>query len=137
LPPTTAPHAATAAAWRHRLERLLQATPLHLEAELLRVERPLGDVQRLAVGDVLPFARGDLQAVALVDGHGRRVLTGRLGQIGGKRALRLEGPTRPAATAAPPRETLAEPPPDPPAEQPPDPPYEGPPEPMPEASAPD
>jgi len=69
-PPATAPHAATAAAWRHRLERLLQATPLHLEAELLRVARPLGEVQRLAVGDVLPFARGDLQAVALVDGHG-------------------------------------------------------------------
>jgi len=98
--------------WQPRLSQVLQETPLVLEAVLMRIQRPLGDVQRLAVGDILPFAPADLQAVSLVDGRGRAVVTGRLGQLGGKRALRLTGQAHghDAPDPAPPHEKPVMPP---------------------------
>lgn len=77
------------AAWQAGLAHSLADAPLRLEAVLLRMTRPLADVEALQPGDLIPFAAGDAQNVQLEDVAGRVVLAGRLGQIGGKRAVRL------------------------------------------------
>lgn len=104
------------AAWREGLTRSLGTAPLTLEAVLVRLTRPLGDVQGLKPGDLVPFAAGDAQNVRLEDGTGRAILAGRLGQISGKRAVRLTrtlagapalAPDSPVTRAAPPQPPLA------------------------------
>ncbi len=87
------------AAWCRAREAMLQRLPLPLEAVLMRLSRPLGEVGRLAVGDLVPFGPGDLSAVTLETGAGGQVAVGRLGKLGGQRAIRL--PAAPAPTAAP------------------------------------
>ncbi|NKX43924.1 FliM/FliN family flagellar motor switch protein [Roseicyclus persicicus] len=84
-------------AWVAARARLLDDLCLPLDAVLLRVRRPLGEVQALAVGDLVPFRAADLAEVALEDAAGRVLARGRLGQVGGHRALRL--PAAPAAAA--------------------------------------
>lgn len=77
------------AAWLAARERLLAELPLCFEVVLMRLIQPLAKVERLAVGDLIPFSAADLHHVALEDDQGRALYHGRLGQIGGKRALRL------------------------------------------------
>ena len=76
-------------AWMAARARLLDELHLSLDVVLMRLHHPLAQVERLAVGDLIPFSRADLHAVALEDGQGRVLLHGRLGQIGGRRALRM------------------------------------------------
>lgn len=78
-------------AWLAARERLLAEMPLSFDVVLMRLIQPLAKVERLALGDLIPFAPADLGKVALEDTQGRAFLRGRLGQIGGKRALRLSG----------------------------------------------
>jgi flagellar motor switch protein FliM len=90
--------------WLAARSRILAEIRLPLEVVLLRLTRPLAEVQRLSVGDLLPFSAADLHEVALEDAEGRALLHGRLGQIGGRRALRLPGaaprPAPPLAAAS-------------------------------------
>lgn len=74
---------------------MVEALRLPLEVVLMRVTRPLGAVERLAVGDLLPFDGAELQHAALETVDGRVLIHGKLGQSGGRRALRLpqRGPT--------------------------------------------
>jgi len=86
-------------AWLAARAQILAELRLPFEVVLLRLTRPLAEVQRMAVGDLLPFSTADLHEVALEDGEGRALLHGRLGQIGGRRALRLPGAPPKAAPA--------------------------------------
>lgn len=80
---------ATDPAWIAARERIVAEIRLSFEVVLLRLVRPLAEVQRLAEGDLLPFSTADLHEVSLEDGAGRALIHGRLGQVGGRRALRL------------------------------------------------
>lgn len=88
-------------AWQAGMARALAAAPLSLDAVLLRVTRPLGEVMGLEVGDLVPFSASDLATVTLENNRGDAMLRGRLGQIGGKRAVRLPGADAPAAETGP------------------------------------
>jgi flagellar motor switch protein FliM len=79
------------AAWVAARARMLDALRLPLETVLLRAVRPLAQVQALAVGDLLAFSPADLLEVSLETVDGRPLAHGRLGQIGGRRAVRLQG----------------------------------------------
>jgi flagellar motor switch protein FliM len=76
-------------AWVAARARLLDALVLPLEAVLLRLRRPLAEVQGLSVGDLLRFDPADLMAVTLEAPGGRALATGRLGQKNGRRAICL------------------------------------------------
>ena len=78
-------------AWIAARAHLLAELHIPFEVVLMRVVRPLAEVQRLSVGDLLPFTTADLQELAMEDAEGRAILHGRLGQLGGRRALRLGG----------------------------------------------
>lgn len=81
--------------WIAARERILDKISLPFEVVLMRVVRPLSEVERLAEGDLLPFSPADLQQLALEDSAGQAILHGRLGQLGGRRALRLAGDASP------------------------------------------
>lgn len=91
--------------WAAARSRMLDGLELPLEAVLLRLRRPLVEVQAMAVGDLLRFDPADLLTVTLEAAGERALAQGRLGQKGGRRALCLAG-----RGAAPPQ---AEPAPDP------------------------
>mgnify|MGYP002280383326 CR=1 FL=1 len=82
------------AAWSATRKAMLDGLPLPLEAVLMRVTRPLCQIEGLSVGDLIPFGSADLDAVTLETGSGRAITRGRLGQLGGQRALRLPGVSR-------------------------------------------
>lgn len=92
--------------WCRARQGMIDRMPLPLEAVLMRVTRPLAEVDRLAVGDLIPFGAGELAHVTLETGAGATVLSGRLGQMGGRRALRLPGAAapRPDGGTGPPRD---------------------------------
>lgn len=75
--------------WIAARARMVHGLPLALDAVLLRVTRPLAEVDRLALGDLLPFTASDLQEITLETATGHPVLRARLGQIGGRRAVRM------------------------------------------------
>lgn len=68
--------------------------PARLHAVLHRMEMPLSDVEGFEVGQVLPLSGVTVSSVRL-EGPGEEiVVSARLGQIAGLRALRLERPGR-------------------------------------------
>lgn len=100
-------------AWVAARTRILEALELPLEAVLLRLRRPLAEVQGLAPGDLIRFDPADLHSVTLETRGGRALARGRLGRKGGRRAICLAGqeggttdpadpaPARPQAAATP------------------------------------
>jgi flagellar motor switch protein FliM len=72
-----------------RLQQRLLSAPVRLEAVLCRLSLPLSELGKLAVGDVLHVPPDVLRTVSLDAGGQRGVATGRLGQMDGMRALRL------------------------------------------------
>jgi flagellar motor switch protein FliM len=83
--------AAAPEAWRAALEAAMAEARLGLDAVLVRTTRSLQEVEAIAPGDLIGFDPSDLAAVRLETPEGRTVLRGRLGQIGGQRALRMSG----------------------------------------------
>lgn len=79
------------AAWIAARARMIDGLDLPVEAVLMRLRRPLAEVEGMTVGDLLRFDPADLQAVTLEVPGGRALATGRLGQKGGRRALCLAG----------------------------------------------
>ncbi len=69
-------------------DRILGAH-IRLDTVLCRIELPLSQVLTLSPGDVLPVAADALRDVRIEAGTRRPVARGRLGQLGGRRALRL------------------------------------------------
>lgn len=78
-----------AAEWSRKMERVVLASDLALQARLGRVRMPVDKVLEMRAGDTLPFLPEDLQRVELVAGAGQVVARGRLGQSGGFRAVKL------------------------------------------------
>ncbi|MCU4653795.1 FliM/FliN family flagellar motor switch protein [Roseibacterium sp. SDUM158016] len=76
--------------WREGLALALQEAELDLVAVLLRTRRPLCEVEALKPGDLIGFDASDLARVRLETPAGQRVMTARLGQVRGQRALRLD-----------------------------------------------
>ncbi|MFW5641906.1 MAG: FliM/FliN family flagellar motor switch protein [Roseicyclus sp.] len=86
------PLRAQPAEWKEAMDAAMQDAELRLDAVLMRTRRRLSEVERLAPGDLIHFGPAELASVRLETPAGRHVATGRLGQIGGKRALRLVAP---------------------------------------------
>lgn len=66
-----------------------RSLPVRLDARLHQMVMGLSDIQALQEGVLIPLVGADVAAVQLVDGAGSCVARGRLGQMGGKRAVRL------------------------------------------------
>lgn len=79
-----------AAAWSAALQDSVLAAPAAVEAVLHRMRLPLRAVQSFEIGQkiVLPGVR--VSSVRLETADGRLVGRGRLGQVGGMRAVRIE-----------------------------------------------
>ena len=63
-----------------------------LNVILARLPRSIAEVRRMAVGDVLEIPIETLRAVTVEGMDGTAVATGRLGQLGGQKAVRVEAP---------------------------------------------
>lgn len=98
-PPEAKPPRPTS--WKADMLAALGPAPLALSAVLMRVDMPLAKVEALQDGDLIPFDRADLSAVTLESEGGHVFARGKLGQIGGRRAVRL-GDADGAAAGSPP-----------------------------------
>ncbi|MEL6640802.1 MAG: FliM/FliN family flagellar motor C-terminal domain-containing protein [Pseudomonadota bacterium] len=76
--------------WTTRFQAAVNAAPVRLAAELHRFKAPLHAVQDFAVDQVIPLTGCDVTSVKLRATDGRKVVTARLGQSGGMRAVRIE-----------------------------------------------
>lgn len=74
-----------------RLDKAVGAAPAELKAVICRMRMTLAELSALAPGDVLPLANGRIDKTELLAISGQRITTGRLGQAGGFRAVRLAG----------------------------------------------
>lgn len=97
--------------WRVGLEAAMAEAHLDLIAVLLRTTRSLRDLEALGPGDLISFEADDLASVRLETTAGDAVFRGRLGQVAGRRALRMSlepkgpDPTTVFGTATPAAET--------------------------------
>lgn len=69
--------------WAHLLD-----APVEMTAVLTRTSRTLDEIMSLKAGDVFPVSSELLQSVMLATSDGSLIATARLGQVGGKRAVR-------------------------------------------------
>lgn len=88
--------------WSTQMLGVLGAAPMILDAVLMRVTMPLGEVQSLTDGDLVPFDHSDLSAVTLEDESGHVFARGGLGQLSGRRAVRFGSNGSAAKAPAPP-----------------------------------
>ncbi|UWQ94399.1 FliM/FliN family flagellar motor switch protein [Rhodobacteraceae bacterium M385] len=79
--------------WGDKMLGALRTAPMALDAVLMRVTMSLGKVEALKEGDLIPFEFSDLAAVTLENESGHVVASGGLGQLSGRRAVRLGGAT--------------------------------------------
>ncbi len=89
--------------WSRRFEGRLLGSEIPLRAELGRLTLSAEEVRALKAGDVLPMARQAIGRVRLVGPQESGVVTGRLGQSGGMKAVRVEGPSEEPFIPAPER----------------------------------
>ncbi len=82
-----------------RMDRAIGLARADLTAVLCRLRMPLADLSAMKVGDVLPLVRDRLNETDLMTITGHRITSGRLGQVGGLRAVRMN---EVAPRAAPP-----------------------------------
>ena len=77
------------------LRAIALSAPVTLDAVLTRIELPLSQLWKLAPGMLLPVPAQAIARTELVAAEGHVAATGRLGQVNGLRAVRLEisGPT--------------------------------------------
>ncbi|WP_425102209.1 FliM/FliN family flagellar motor switch protein [Tropicibacter sp. S64] len=75
-------------------EEVFSRVPARLDAILARLRLPLNKAQALKPGDLVPLPQDALDKVLLTAGKGRTVVTGRLGQLNGMRAVRLSMPVQ-------------------------------------------
>ncbi|SDH64275.1 FliM/FliN family flagellar motor switch protein [Alloyangia pacifica] len=73
-------------------EQKMELLPAQMQAVLGALRLPLGRVQALQPGDLLPLAPEVLERVTFYTGPGTPVAGGRLGQMNGMRAVRLTWP---------------------------------------------
>ncbi|SEN85808.1 FliM/FliN family flagellar motor switch protein [Palleronia pelagia] len=90
-------------AWSHGLEQRLLGAEVALRATLAQTRMTAAELQALAPGDTVALPQGALGAVALVGPGGHVLGTGRLGQSGGQKAIRLGAASRDFAEVAAPQ----------------------------------
>lgn len=96
-----AARAEEAAQWQSRLRTAIGGAEVPLRAELWRTRRSLKDLQNLAPGDLLVVPVSTIGRVSLRGLDGRVVVTGRLGQSGGQKAVRVQRSDLPQPDEAP------------------------------------
>ncbi|MEM5477223.1 FliM/FliN family flagellar motor switch protein [Pacificibacter sp. AS14] len=87
--PKPKPAPGTQSDWQRDFKTSVMKTKANLDTVLHRVSLPLSDVANLAVGMVIPIPHEALMRVEVV-ADGRRVSFGRLGQVNGHRAIRVD-----------------------------------------------
>ncbi|RZW12371.1 MAG: flagellar motor switch protein FliM [Rhodobacteraceae bacterium] len=102
LPAATARHQPVCHNIADDFRAVLMDTKTGLSAVLARLPQTLRAVKALAPGDILDVPTTALGAVTLEDGNGRVLARGRLGQMGGSKAVRLSRPERGAGVEADP-----------------------------------
>lgn len=91
--------------WAKRWGETVQTVATHLEAVLHQMPVPLSQLENLQPGDVLPLSGASVTSLRLVSDDGCVVARGRLGQMSGHRAMRIEEPPQADMQAIdPPRE---------------------------------
>tara|TARA_R110002051_G_scaffold33923_4_gene75535 strand:+ start:1194 stop:2090 length:897 start_codon:yes stop_codon:yes gene_type:complete len=78
--------------WEVKMVRAVESAPAALNAVLCRMKMPIGTIDGLQVGDVLPLYGATVSSVRLYAQQGFKVGAARLGQSGGMRAIRIETP---------------------------------------------
>lgn len=81
--------------WVKLWRPVAQSVPAKLEAVLHRMVVGVAQVEQFKPGDVVPLTGAKVTDLRLVDGTGAVVTKGRLGQISGFRAIRVEAPPVP------------------------------------------
>ena len=76
--------------WNARFPKVVEDAPAALTALLHRFSVPLALARSLRVGTVLPLAGCSVSSVRLLAPDGQEVAEAKLGQSGGKRAVRLQ-----------------------------------------------
>ncbi len=76
--------------WSSAFRAAVSDAPMALDAELCRFPISIGRAENLAVGDVLPLPGCTVASVRLRALDGKVIRQARLGQSGGKRAIRIE-----------------------------------------------
>lgn len=82
--------------WSRKIETRVLSSEFAVSAELGRLTLPAESIRNLKAGDTLTLPRNTIGDVHLVGVNGGKVLSGRLGQSAGRKAVRIE--------TAPPRE---------------------------------
>ncbi|MFZ3583051.1 FliM/FliN family flagellar motor switch protein [Loktanella sp. DJP18] len=83
-------HDAPIVDWHTQFRAAVMAAPARLDAVLHRLKVPLSTLTSLEVGQCLPLPGCTVGMVRLVDSAGRTVARGRLGQIAGQIAVRVQ-----------------------------------------------
>jgi flagellar motor switch protein FliM len=76
-------------------EHMMQRLPITLNATLARIAMPLVEVEALRPGDLLPLVPDVIDRIEFRAGQSAVVARGRLGQMNGMRAVRLNWPPAP------------------------------------------
>lgn len=87
--PKPKPEPGTQSDWQRDFKTSVMKTEANLETVLHRVSLPLSDAANLAVGMTIPVPHEALKRVEVV-ADGRRISYGRLGQVNGHRAIRVD-----------------------------------------------
>jgi len=103
--------------WAHALRGAVSQAPVELDAVLGSLRMPIAQVESFEIGQVLPLPGTTVGSVTLRGAGGEIAATARLGQIAGKRAVRIEDAVVEmqtdapafAETPEPPQENIAEP----------------------------
>ncbi|MCW1951531.1 MAG: FliM/FliN family flagellar motor C-terminal domain-containing protein [Octadecabacter sp.] len=76
--------------WSKNLRDALDDAPADLDAVLTKMTLPIGKIEEFEVGQVLQLAGTTVGSVTLTGPGGEKIATARLGQVAGKRAVRVE-----------------------------------------------
>jgi len=78
--------------WTARLRAAVEEAPAELDAVLTCIKLPIDKIRAFEVGQVLHLPGTTVGSVTLTGPDGTQVATARLGQVAGKRAVRIERP---------------------------------------------
>lgn len=76
--------------WAANLRGALEDAPADLDAELCKMTLPISKIEEFEVDQVLHLAGTTVGSVTLMGPAGQAIATARLGQVAGKRAVRIE-----------------------------------------------
>lgn len=81
--------------WGTQFQTAVSDAPASLEAILHRFHIPLAQARNLAVGQMIPLPGCTVSSIRLITADGDKVAEAKLGQVGGKRAVRIESAPMP------------------------------------------